>query len=432
MDKREEDERKRKTMLLRALNDPRPAVFYAAFKYESKTVAHQDYSFRLEDALREEPQSKRLLNAKRRWDAGEYKDDWKKNANRKADREEKKRGKRRKIEGISGETDSLTGNRGESQVDDEAFEIDFDSITRELQKEPSNEWIVGTINITKKFRQYQEEVLQKAKTDGLTWHNTYEILALSSIMVLCWPCPYQNFSNEEWREITRTNPSAADSVLPSSVSEPLQKTIRKHMTGQGSYMHPDDSALSEAVAKSFNALRDTVPPLAPSKTSEEEHCYKFLIHSHILCFLVFSRTMKIPLLNTEHKPRGCTLLLRKKDVAKVHLRGRKSINEQLSTKGGPGEAYLLTNFGEVVESFYMDLKFDGLYRSWPFLTSKLVIDQPTIPLFEYTFAHFWQLEDRVNKLAGNYKSRSNKFTPPTQMKFVRELPNSPQIKQLLN
>ncbi|CAG8617639.1 6964_t:CDS:2, partial [Ambispora gerdemannii] len=35
-----------------------------------------------------EPQSKRLLNAKRKWDAGEYKHDWEKKANRKADREE--------------------------------------------------------------------------------------------------------------------------------------------------------------------------------------------------------------------------------------------------------------------------------------------------------------------------------------------------------
>lgn len=44
----------------------------------------------------------------------------------------------------------------------------------------------------------------------------------------------------------------------------------------------------------------------------------------------------VPLLNAEIKPMGSRPLNKKKDVAKVYLRA-KTINQQLTSKGGPGE-----------------------------------------------------------------------------------------------
>ncbi|CAG8485173.1 2405_t:CDS:2, partial [Acaulospora colombiana] len=128
----------------------------------------------------------------------------------------------------------------------------------------------------------------------------------------------------------------------------------------------------------------------------------------------------VPILNSEFKPLGCTPLQQKKDRLKVQLKARKSINQQLESKGGPGEA------GDLMESFFMDLKYDGLYRSWPFFTTKLVIDQITIPLAEASIIHMIALEKHVGQIAENFKYRSNQFTPSVQMSFVRKLPDSPQ------
>jgi len=80
----------------------------------------------------------------------------------------------------------------------------------------------------------------------------------------------------------------------------------------------------------------------------------------------------------------------------------------------------------------MDLRFSGLYRSWPFHITKLAIDKLTMSLVESTFCHFVALEGKVNELAENFKSRNESFTPPSQiLSFMNEIPDSPQIKRLL-
>jgi hypothetical protein len=53
----------------------------------------------------------------------------------------------------------------------------------------------------------------------------------------------------------------------------------------------------------------------------------------------------VPLLVSEFKPLGYTPLQKKKDLTKVHLRAKKCINDQLSAKGGPAKAILLTDMG---------------------------------------------------------------------------------------
>jgi hypothetical protein len=112
-----------------------------------------------------------------------------------------------------------------------------------------------------------------------------------------------------------------------------------------------------------------------------------------------------------------------------------------------------------MESFFMDLQYDGLYRSWPFLTTRLVTDKTTIPLaesaishlvvlevgmlfFEITIRYFayclylpLQLQERVGKISEDYKYRkhpSGETTPPAQVSFMRKLPESPQVKKLIH
>jgi len=41
------------------------------------------------------------------------------------------------------------------------------------------------------------------------------------------------------------------------------------------------------------------------------------------------------------------------------------------------------------------------------------------------------LQERVGKIAEDYKHQTDNFTPPQQIGFVRDLPDSPQMKILL-
>jgi hypothetical protein len=111
-----------------------------------------------------------------------------------------------------------------------------------------------------------------------------------------------------------------------------------------------------------------IPDIAPQKMTEDEHCYKFL---HPISRPIFSSSKKeyeltlnranknstkrpdlscvvegIPILNSEFKPLGSTPLQRKKDEVKVQLKARKSINQQLRSKGDPGEAGIFLNMGK--------------------------------------------------------------------------------------
>ncbi|CAG8502674.1 20605_t:CDS:2 [Cetraspora pellucida] len=351
--------------------------------------------------------------------------------------------------------------------DDESLEFDFDSVVKSLQQEPINEKVHG-INVTRKFHEYQQEVLETLKTTGLTWYNIYETFR---------NCPYPNFTEEEWQLITQTNKyTIHEPVIPSSVSTALHETVIKHLLGRDSYMHADETPLSRAVARTFNELRENLPDLAPQRTSEDEHCCIFLNPYISSIFLKKNNNYEVqlnhaikgtkqrpdlscvvdnvPLLNSEIKPVKSHPLNKKKDFSKVHLQARKTINQQLTSKGVPGETAMLLNYdlffyteqsncylyllnhlleitGDIVQSYFMDLQFDGLYRSWPFLTTKLAIDEPSLPLIESNFAHFVALEKRVCELVKDYKRQRGPFTPPLQIRYMCSVPDSPQICNML-
>ncbi|CAG8579301.1 17787_t:CDS:10, partial [Cetraspora pellucida] len=346
---------------------------------------------------------------------------------------------------------SYTGSDFSLFENDEKIKFDFTVIAKQLEQEPPNEWVVEGIHVTRRFRDYQKKALNRASNEGLTWDDTYEVLSLSSILVLSWPCPYPMFTTEEWKLIMKTNPYVlTEPVFPPDISFSLYNAVCKHWNGEDVYIHAGNSMLSKAVARSFNDTYESIPPVAHTKMTEDEHCYKilhpvtrpFFLNSQKEYELQLSQGSKtrpdfacvsngIAFLCSEIKPIGCTPLQKKKDSIKVQLKGQKAINQQLVSKGGPCEVALLTNFGDLVSSFIIDLKFDGLYRSWSFRTTRLVIDYTTIPLAEYSLSHFAALEAYVSKFVKDYKKR-HFSTSPFEIRYMRQLPNFSRIEMILD
>ncbi|CAG8521200.1 14871_t:CDS:2 [Acaulospora colombiana] len=160
-----------------------------------------------------------------------------------------------------------------------------------------------------------------------------------------------------------------------------------------------NAGLNRMIALMFNDLYYNIPEVAPSKLSEEEHCDMFIY----------------PL----------TRLFRGSEK-EYELRLNRA---NAGSKTRP-DLSCIVNDVLILNSEFKP-QYDGLYRSWPFLTTKLVIDKATIPLAEFAISHFVALEERVEKIAKDFKYRSSQFTPPAQMSFVRKLPDSPQVKMLL-
>ncbi|CAG8622602.1 6525_t:CDS:2 [Paraglomus brasilianum] len=104
---------------------------------------------------------------------------------------------------------------------------DLAKLEEQLKKQPYTEWVVGNVNITQKFRQYQWSAIDKAKK-GL-------LKALASIIVISSPClyPYEYFTLEEWDYITKTNLySIGTNTIPSSISASLYEAAEECVFGQ--------------------------------------------------------------------------------------------------------------------------------------------------------------------------------------------------------
>ncbi|CAG8575193.1 12661_t:CDS:2 [Cetraspora pellucida] len=78
---------------------------------------------------------------------------------------------------------------------------------------------------------------------------------------------------------------------------------------------------------------------------------------------------------------------------------------QLQRKGGSAKASIFLNMGKWMETFFMDLKYDKLYHSWLFHRTKLVVEKASILLAEFAISHIIALEERIGKLAEDYKYR---------------------------
>src|SRR6266542_74846 len=61
---------------LKNSEDPRPTKFFMKYKYRSKASGTFDYELRLREALKDDPNSDKLLSLKRKWENDEYMYDW--------------------------------------------------------------------------------------------------------------------------------------------------------------------------------------------------------------------------------------------------------------------------------------------------------------------------------------------------------------------
>ncbi|CAG8660059.1 8143_t:CDS:2, partial [Cetraspora pellucida] len=116
---------------------------------------------------------------------------------------------------------------------DEEIKFNLDDISRELQHEP---------------------VVKKAEREGLDYKNIYELLALSSIIVLIWLNPYPNlFTKREWTEVIKTSLyNIKNSPLSKEISTSLHEAICNNFISNDVYMIGGKTKLSRDVACSFN------------------------------------------------------------------------------------------------------------------------------------------------------------------------------------
>ncbi|CAJ0754508.1 2777_t:CDS:2, partial [Entrophospora sp. SA101] len=221
------------------------------------------------------------------------------------------------------------------------------------------------------------------------------------------------FSDDEWNLVIEKSPFVIQgSIIPDTVSTIVHNAARKQTINQDSYIIANKDPLCRSAAQIFNGLRQTLPMTSPVKTTEDEHCNKFLnvyinnvftaqkrYEVKFNCSLLESMQRPdflctiddVPFLISEIKPLGTSPLLKKNDFKKAHLRAKDAVNQQLNKKYGPGKVVLLINAGNSLKSFIMD-QYNGMYRSWGYMTTKLATDIPGMPLVESNFEHFVGIE----------------------------------------
>ncbi|CAJ0764953.1 21182_t:CDS:2, partial [Entrophospora sp. SA101] len=190
-----------------------------------------------------------------------------------------------------------------------------------------------------------------------------------------------------------------------------------------------------SAAQIFNGLRQTLPMTSPVKTTEDEHCNKFLnvyinnvftaqkrYEVKFNCSLLESMQRPdflctiddVPFLISEIKPLGTSPLLKKNDFKKAHLRAKDAVNQQLNKKYGPGKVVLLINAGNSLKSFIMD-QYNGMYRSWGYMTTKLATDIP-----EYDNIRFEEAVKLLSQFRENLLDSPNS-NPPNFLIFKTAL-----------
>ncbi|GBB93117.1 hypothetical protein RclHR1_21100001 [Rhizophagus clarus] len=180
------------------------------------------------------------------------------------------------VQGLTKETENLPpskrNNNNESENEEKKFKYDFGKekeqyYTRhgsnyyESSKSEDDEngcniklnlmnynWKVNNINITDRFYEYQFKVLKKAETEKLK--DMYEILSLSSIIVLRPLSPYPIFTNKEWEEIIGTNPyTIQEPLFAQEISSSIRAASFNYFLSKDVFMKSGKSKLSRTVAR---------------------------------------------------------------------------------------------------------------------------------------------------------------------------------------
>ncbi|CAG8462683.1 5771_t:CDS:2 [Paraglomus occultum] len=72
---RTQEVRKEQNNFFKKHENPRPLNFFIEFKYRRKSSGYHDYKQQLDKALQDDPNSKKLLDLRRKYD-NNYKNDW--------------------------------------------------------------------------------------------------------------------------------------------------------------------------------------------------------------------------------------------------------------------------------------------------------------------------------------------------------------------
>ncbi|CAG8448957.1 17899_t:CDS:2 [Funneliformis caledonium] len=74
---RSQEIREEQVKFLKTYPDPRPLNFFVEFKYRKRLAGYNDYSLCLDNALKDAPESEKLLDLRKNFNGNDYKDDWK-------------------------------------------------------------------------------------------------------------------------------------------------------------------------------------------------------------------------------------------------------------------------------------------------------------------------------------------------------------------
>ncbi|CAG8785243.1 11074_t:CDS:2, partial [Dentiscutata erythropus] len=312
----------------------------------------------------------------------------------------------------------------------EAIIIKLGRLKKRLESQSRNEWIVGTINVSKKFKEYQMQLIDNV-IEGkvkLAWNDK----ALTSIIVLVKQCPYSTFTSYEWKQVVNANPYIIkESVWANSFASSLSEACNNIAIGlDDNFISNGESDLSKKASRVFNNL-SLLRPFFCGDSKDYEIRLDKSVNGSLRRPDFSCRIDNVAILNSEVKPLGCTELQKDKDFVKVHLRSKSSIN-QLLNKGGPNQSILFLNMGDDVNSYFMDLHYDGIYRSCPLLATKLVTERTLFPMLVLSIYHIDKIEQQVQRIANDYiDRRSSYYIPPEQVKYIIEELGSSEFKELL-
>ncbi|CAG8460149.1 5850_t:CDS:2 [Dentiscutata heterogama] len=294
-------------------------------------------------------------------------------------------------------TDDNESDVNESdERESEAIIIKLGRSKKRLESRSRNEWIVGTINVSRKFKEYQMQLIDNV-IEGkvkLAWNDKYEILALASII---------------------------ESVWTNSFASSLSEACNNIAIGlDDNFISNGESDLSKKASRVFNNLKEDLPSVQTKKITENVHRFNYLDPLLRPFFCGDSKDYEIRLdksvngslrrpdfsfridnvaiLNSEVKPLGCTELQKSDDI----------------------------------NSYFMDLHYDGIYRSCPLLATKLVTERTLFPMLVLSIYHIDKIEQQVQRIANDYiDRRTSYYIPPEQVGYIIEELGSSEFKELL-
>ncbi|CAB5388910.1 unnamed protein product [Rhizophagus irregularis] len=117
--------------------------------------------------------------------------------------------------------------------------------------------------------------------------------------------------------------------------------------------------------------------------TENEHCYKFL---HPISRPIFSNSKKEYELTLNHANKNLT----KRPVFSCVIEDIPILNSEFKPLGSIPLQCNKDEVHDLMKTYFMNLRYDGLYSSWAFQTT--MIDKASIPLADFSISHLIALK----------------------------------------